>query len=94
MPIRAVTTNVTSFANAKGWIPTVQAHIILLQEHRIIAEEDIEEASHWCKKTSYISLWAPAIRTWTSREAQRWSGHIGQRAVWAFRPTCCRPYVF
>ena len=61
MPIRVVTASVTSFANAKGWIPTVQAHIILLQEHRVIAEADIEEASHWCKKNSYIPLWAPAV---------------------------------
>ena len=56
-----VTANVTSFASAKSWIPTVRAHIILLQEHRIIAEEDIEEASHWCKRNSYVSLWAPAV---------------------------------
>ena len=56
-----MTANVASFASAKGWIPTVRAHIILLQEHRIIADEDIEEASHWRKKNSYISLWAPAV---------------------------------
>ena len=57
------TVNATCWASAKAWLESTRAHIILLQEHRLVSKEKIDEAKVWLANRGMTGLFTPGFRT-------------------------------
>ena len=58
--LKVHTINANSLGTLKGLLESPSAHIVLAQEHRLAAKDDIEQASSWCLRRGWRSIWAPA----------------------------------
>eukprot|EP00959_Pyramimonas_sp_CCMP1952_P083220 1739179-Pyramimonas_sp.AAC.1 len=55
--------NVNSRGTLKKLLPDTPANIALVQEHRLLRAERLYEASQWCVRNGWKSLWCPACET-------------------------------
>ena len=60
MALKVHTISANSWGTLKGLLEASSAHIVLAQEHRLSAKGDIDQASSWCIRRGWRSLWAPA----------------------------------
>ena len=57
------TANCTSWSSAKDLILNPLAHVLAVQETKVVKGSDIDEASSWAIKRGWKSLWCPAVPT-------------------------------
>ena len=57
--LRAVSSNTTSWGTAKEFLLNTDAHVVLVQEHKL-KEDDIPAASEWADYHGWSAVWQPA----------------------------------
>ena len=57
--LRVVSANTTSWGTAKVFLLSTDAHVVLLQEHKL-KEDDIPAASAWADRQGWSAVWQPA----------------------------------
>ena len=57
------TVNCTSWSSIESWLVTATSHIVLVQEHHIVTDDDIAKAGQWAQQRGWKARFSPAIRT-------------------------------
>jgi exonuclease III len=60
LALQIETVNTTAWSSAKIHLAKSVAHIVCIQEHKLVSLNDIEEASQWGLANHWKSLWTPA----------------------------------
>ena len=58
----AVTVNGTAWSTIKGILENLVAHIVMVQEHKLLDDEAIAEAQQWCLKHNWVCLFGQAAK--------------------------------
>ena len=51
--------NGNAWSSVKEWLPQCTAHVLLVQEHKLLAGDQVSRASQWCFSQGWKSVWAP-----------------------------------